>query len=520
MTLGRPQRPGSALNGPRRIRELESVWDGGEVDVLVVGGGITGVGIALDAASRGLKVVLVEKHDLAFGTSRWSSKLVHGGLRYLAAGHFAIARDSAVERGIMMTRTAPHLVRPVKQILPLHSSVSAAGEAMVRSGMWFGDVLRSVAGTSPDLLPGARRIDPDAVASAAPTVIREGLRGGVASWDGQLVDDARLVVAVARTAALYGASILTGVAALDVGRTSATLLEQATGSTTHVRARIVVNAAGVWAGKVDPTISLRPSRGTHLVFGADVLGGSTASLTVPIPGERNRFVFALPAPLGRVYVGLTDEPTHDIPDVPSATDAEIDFLLNVLGTAVDPAPTRADVLGTFAGLRPLVGSGVGPTAGLSRSHAILDDGDGPIGAVGGKLTTYRLMAEEAVNAAVSAGRLSAKPCTTASIPLVGAADPSHLASIAAPETLVRRYGTEAAMVVALADALPDGLEPIADGIDVCAAELEFSVRYEGADSVDDLLDRRTRIGLVESDRRRARPVAERVLRDHRSSPYS
>ena len=485
---------GSALRALRRTRELESVWNADAVDVLVVGGGITGAGIALDAASRGLKVVLVEKYDLAFGTSRWSSKLVHGGLRYLASGQFAIARDSAVERGTLITRTAPHLVRPLMQIVPLLPSMSTVGETVVRTGLALGDALRSVAGTSPAVLPRARRIGPEDVASSAPTVNRDGLRGGVASWDGQVVDDARLVVAVARTA---------GVSARDVDRTSATLVEEDTGSATQIDARIVVNAAGVWAGKVDPSIALRPSRGTHLVFDAALFGGLTCSLTIQVPGERNRFVFALPAPLGRVYVGLTDEPAEDIPDVPRATDAEIDFLLGVLGTAVSPAPTRSDILGTFAGLRPLLGSGSGPTAALSRRHAVFDDGDGPIGAVGGKLTTYRLMAEETVDAAVSAARLSAGPCRTASIPLVGAATVASLASIQAPRTLVRRYGTEARLVLA-----------IADGIDVCAAELAFSVRYEGARSADDLLDRRTRIGLVESDRFRARTAGERALREN------
>lgn len=508
-----PVSAGSALDATRRRRELESVWGGDDVDVLVVGGGITGVGTALDAASRGLKVVLVEKHDLAFGTSRWSSKLVHGGLRYLASGQFGIARDSAAERAILMTRTAPHLVRPLSQVIPLHDSTSRRSEVIVRAGLLAGDVLRARAGTAGELLPRSRKVDAAAVATAAPTVRRDGLRGGATSWDGQLVDDARLVVAVARTAALYGASILTGVSALDVDRTSATLLEHDTGSSTRVKAKIVVNAAGVSAGKVDSRISLRPSRGTHLVFDRGVFGGLDCSLTIPIPGERNRFVFAMPAPLGRVYVGLTDEPTDDIPDVPVATEEEIDFLLGVLGTAVGPAPVRADVDGTFAGLRPLVNTGSGHTAALPRSHAIIDDGEGPIAAVGGKLTTYRLMAEHAVDAVSIATGMTVGPSRTAFVPLVGAARPDELAAISAPPTLVRRYGTEARLITSLAAELPDGLDPIASGIDVCAAELAFSVRYEGARSVDDLLDRRTRIGLVESDRARVADTAATVLRN-------
>jgi glycerol-3-phosphate dehydrogenase len=508
----------SGLSEFRRRREAEAVWQGDAVDVLVVGGGVTGAGIALDAASRGLKVVLVEKHDLAFGTSRWSSKLVHGGLRYLASGQFAIARDSAVERGILMTRTAPHLVRPLAQIVPLHASMSAVGEGVIRAGLATGDVLRSMAGTPVSILPPARRVSADAVAAAAPTVLREGLRGGAQSWDGQLVDDARLVVAIARTAALYGASILTGVSASGVDRTSAVLRDEATGDTTRVRAKVVINATGVWAGEIDPRIALRPSRGTHLVFDAAAFGGLTCSLAIPVPGERTRFVFALPAPLNRVYVGLTDESAEGaIPDVPVPTEPEIEFLLNILATAVTPTLTRADVIGAFAGLRPLLGSGDGPSADVSRRHAVLVDGDGPISVVGGKLTTYRLMARHAVDAALDAVGLTAEPSRTESIPLVGAATASELAAVPASATLVRRYGTEARIVHRLADTLHDGLVPIADGIDVCAAELAFSVRFEGARTVGDLLDRRTRIGLVGTDRDRTLSAAESILRDHLDS---
>ncbi|SNS26277.1 glycerol-3-phosphate dehydrogenase/oxidase [Rhodococcoides kyotonense] len=502
------------LDGERRRRELDALFgstlfDGAEIDVLVVGGGITGAGIALDAATRGLRVVLVDKHDLAFGTSRWSSKLVHGGLRYLASGNVAIAHESAVERGILMTRTAPHLIRPLAQVVPLLPGVSRSEAAVVRAGFLAGDVLRRAAGTSAAVLPNSRSVDADVVTAEAPTVLRHGLRGGLMAWDGQLVDDARLVVAVARTAALHGASILTGVSASNVDRTSATLTDEDTGASTEVRARIVVNATGVWAGQIDPRISLRPSRGTHLVFERSTFGGLTSSLTIPIPGERNRFVFALPAPLDRVYVGLTDVAADGpIPDEPRATDSEIEFLLDVLGTAVDPAPTLFDVVGTFAGLRPLLDSGGKETADVSRRHAILDDGDGPISAVGGKLTTYRRMAEHAVDAAVSAAGASAGPCRTASIPLVGA---GAVLGPPAPDVLVRRYGSEASLVVALAESVPGGALPVADGIDVLVAETEFAVRYEGARTVADLLDRRTRIGLVDADRERAVDAATRVL---------
>ena len=292
----------------------------------MIGGGITGVGVALDAASRGLRTVLVERHDLAFGTSRWSSKLVHGGLRYLASGNVGIARECAVERHILMTRTAPHLVRAMPQLVPLLPSLGRAERSLVRAGFLAGDALRATARTPAALLPRSRRVGVDDAVRLSPAVRRDGLAGGLLAYDGQLVDDARLVVAVARSAAGHGAKILTRVCAHDVAGGGARLRDELTGEEMSVSARAVVNAAGVWAGQVDPEITLRPSRGTHLVLSAARLGNPTAALTVPIPGATNRFVFALPAQLGRVYLGLTDEAAPgEIPDVPTATDDEIEF---------------------------------------------------------------------------------------------------------------------------------------------------------------------------------------------------
>ncbi|WP_305094766.1 glycerol-3-phosphate dehydrogenase/oxidase [Prescottella sp. R16] len=494
----------SALNADRRSRELADLGDRGDVDVLVIGGGITGVGTALDAASRGLRTVLVDKHDLAFGTSRWSSKLAHGGLRYLASGNVGIARESAVERGILMTRTAPHLVRALPQLVPLLPSVGTFEKALVRTGFLAGDALRATARTPSSVLPRSRRIDAAHAIRLAPTVRRDGLRGGLLAYDGQLVDDARLVVALARTAASYGASILTRVGAYDVTGDAVRLRDELTGEETTIRPRAVVNAAGVWAGHVDPDIRLKPSRGTHLVLPAALLGNPTAALTVPIPGETNRFVFALPAQLGRVYLGLTDEAVDGpLPDVPTPSESEIAFLLDTVNTALATPIGRTDILGAFAGLRPLLDSGDGATADLSRNHAVLRSSTGVISVVGGKLTTYRKMAQDAVDAAVAASGLPAGPCVTRALPAVGAdaVVPRNL-----PASLVARYGSEAELVAAAGDPTP-----IADGIDVTHAELAFAVSHEGALDVDDLLDRRTRIGLVADDRDRAVAAAERAL---------
>ncbi|MFI5510954.1 glycerol-3-phosphate dehydrogenase/oxidase [Mycobacterium sp. NPDC051804] len=505
----------TALNDGRRTSELASLADGGTVDVLVIGGGITGVGIALDAATRGLSVALVEKHDLAFGTSRWSSKLVHGGLRYLATGNVGIARRSAVERGILMTRNAPHLVKAMPQLVPLLPSMNATSRALVRVGFAAGDGLRMLAGTSSSTLPRSRRIDAHRAVELAPTVRRDGLDGALLAYDGQLIDDARLVTAVARTAAQHGAKILTRVAASNATGTSVTLTDQRSGESFQVSARAVVNASGVWAGEVDPSVRLRPSRGTHLVFDAAAFGNPVAALTIPIPGEINRFVFAMPEQLGRVYLGLTDEDAPGpIPDVPQPTAEETKFLLETVNTALDVALSPDDVIGAYAGLRPLIDTGGGHTADVSRDHRVVESPSGVFSVIGGKLTEYRFMAEDVLDRAVALRGLTAAGCRTRNLPLVGA--PSNpVATLRSPAelpgSLVARYGAEAPNVIAAAGC-ERPTEPVADGIDVIRAEFEYAATHEGALTADDILDRRTRIGLVAADRDRVVDVAEEFVK--------
>jgi glycerol-3-phosphate dehydrogenase len=504
----------TALNETRRATELAALADGEPLDVIVIGGGITGTGIALDAATRGLRVALVEKRDLAFGTSRWSSKLVHGGLRYLATGNVGIARRSAVERGILMTRNAPHLVKAMPQLVPLLPEMNTPSRALVRFGFAAGDGLRKLAGTPSSTLPRSRRIDAARAIEMAPTVRRNGLSGGLLAYDGQLIDDARLVTAVARTAAQHGAAILTRVGASNATGTSVRLTDERSGESFDVSARAVINATGVWAGEVDASIRLRPSRGTHLVFDAKAFGNPVAALTVPIPGEINRFVFAMPEQLGRVYLGLTDEDAPGpIPDVPQPTPEEISFLLDTVNTALDVAVGPADVIGAYAGLRPLIDAGQGRTADVSRDHAVVESTSGVNSVIGGKLTEYRFMAEDVLDRAIALRGLAATPCRTRNLPLVGApANPvATLRSPAdLPGSLVARYGAEAPNVIAAAGC-ERPTEPVADGIDVTRAEFEYAVTHEGAMTVDDILDRRTRIGLVASDRDRALPAAEELL---------
>lgn len=515
--------PGSSLTAARRRHELTRTVGGPAVDVLVVGLGATGAGAALDAAARGLTVVAVDAHDLAFGTSRWSSKLIHGGLRYLASAQLDVAHESARERGVLMERTAPHLVRAQPFVLPLTPLVSRGQAALAWAGFRAGDALRLAARTARATLPAPRRLSTAETRHLAPALRGTGLRGGLLSWDGRVTDDARLVTAVARTAAARGARILTRVRALELTGSGARVRDELTGEEGEIRARAVINASGVWAGGLVEGVRIRPSRGTHLVLRSEHLGTLPAGLHVPVPGETNRFVLVLPQGDGRTYVGLTDEPVDDaVPDVPEAPETDIGFLLDVLGSALDVPVHRDDVVGAFAGLRPLLdtapGAGTGArsgTADISRRHAVLTSADGVTTVVGGKLTTYRRMAEDAVDAAVATHRLAARPSPTASLPLIGAAPAGTLGALPAPRRLIHRYGTEAPAVHALGVRDPRLAEPVLDGHPVTRAELLWAVRHEGALDTADLLDRRTRIGLVPADRTTALETAGEVLREGR-----
>ena len=482
-----PAMKASHLNAARRRRELDGLTHT-RLDVLVVGGGVTGCGIALDAASRGLTVALVEKDDLAFGTSRWSSKLVHGGLRYLATGDVAIARESAQERGVLMTRTAPHLVRALPMVVPLSRDVSRKDGVLFDAGHRAADVLRRACGTPRSVLPRPRRLGVAETTRLLPGVRREGLRGGLLNWDGHLEDDARLVVAIARTAALHGARILTRVRYGD-----GVLTDQLTGESLAYQANTVVNATGAWADTITPGTRLRPSKGVHVVLDATVLGNPTASITVPVPGERNRYVFALPHADGIVHVGLTDDALDGpLPEVPRAEEHEIAFLLDTLSRGLEVPLTREDVVGSFAGVRPLVAGAEGRTADLSRRHSVTLE-DGLLTVLGGKLTTYRRMAQDAVDL------LTDVPCRTADLPLVGA-------GATGSDRLSRRYGDEAAEV---AQAGP--LTPVAEGVPVLQAELHWGLRAEGALDAQDLLERRTRLSLVDAWAEAAAPVVRSAV---------
>jgi glycerol-3-phosphate dehydrogenase len=269
----------------------------------------------------------------------------------------------------------------------------------------------------------------------------------------------------------------------------------------------------VWAGSLVDSVRLRPSLGSHVIIDGARTGIGGTALTVPVPGERSRFVIVLPQRNGLVYIGLTDEPFEgSIPDEPVAPPADVSFLLEVASSVLDRPLTPADVLGSYAGLRPLL-EGTGRSADLSRRHAVLRARSGVLTIVGGKLTTYRKMAQDAVDAAVAAAALPAGASTTHDLPLVGATSRTRLSTMDAPARLVAGYGTEAPRVAALADFDPDLGAPVAEGSEITGAEVVWAVRHEGALDADDVLHRRTRIGLVptNADAARAR-VTDLVAR--------
>lgn len=499
----------ASLNAERRARELAALAAGEVVDVLVIGGGITGVWVALDAATRGLSVALIERGDLAQGTSRWSSKLAHGGLRYLAQGEVGLAWESARERAVLMDVSAPHLTRALPMLFPLGPQLGRARGIEIEAGLRFGDRLRAAAGTSRRRLPPARRISAEEACRLVPELSDRDLRGALLHWDGQIEDDARLVVAVARTAAAHGARILTYVSASALGTHGAQARDERDASAPfELRARHVVNATGVWAGELSGGVALRPSKGSHLLVPAARLGEPRAAFTVPVQGDGgSRYVFAVPRPDGLVLIGITDEPFDGpVPDEPTVSAEEERFLLGAIGRALERPLTSADVVGRFAGLRPLLADGDGATADLSRRHAVVER-DGVLTVVGGKLTTARRMAQDAVDRIAARPGVHARACATRRLPLVGAAREAS----AEQEALDRRYGAEAPHVAALAHGDPALLASIAPGVPVSRAELRFAIAHELALTESDLLDRRTRLGLVPARRAAALDAAREEL---------
>jgi glycerol-3-phosphate dehydrogenase len=508
----------SAVVAARR-RDLETLaserWD-----LLVVGGGITGCGVLLDAASRGLRAALIERDDHAVGTSGRSSRLIHGGLRYLEQFRIGLVREALAERARLL-RLAPHLVRIEPFLFPLY------GGPLTRPFYDAGLTLYDLLGAASD---GGwhRHLSVEEASAATPVLKRDGLRGAFVYHDGH-EDDARYTLAVARTARAEGALPVTRVSAIggllhDGQIAGVTARDELTGDAFAIAAEHVVDATGVWSGRSDgpfpidgPGPTVRPSRGTHLIVPRDRIP-SIHGLTLRIPG---RVCFLVPW-ADRWVIGTTDLDDHGPVDRPVPTAAEVDNILDNVNATLDVRLTRADLVGAYTGLRPLAtdpGGQPGSTVKASREHRIRVDPNGLVRIGGGKFTTYRLMAAQTVDAALGRDVARARPSRTAELPLVGAAPLPELDALAvqlavesgldAPraERLVARHGTEAAEVVTLGREL-GLLRPLGPDIAHLEVEVVRAARVEVALSLDDVLSRRTRLAQELADRGAA--VAPRV----------
>ena len=467
-------------------------------DVLVIGGGITGAGVALDAAARGLTTALVERDDFASGTSSKSSKLVHGGLRYLQQRDFRLVYEALYERQVAL-RNAPHLVRVLPFLIPVLAKDGLMNAKLARalgSALWMYD-----------LTGGARigklhrRVKKTEAIAHMPTLRAANIAGAYLYFDAQ-TDDARLTLAIARTAAQQGAVVVnhTGVTGLRKDGSSkvtgATVV--ADGQTIEIAARCVVNAAGVWSDDVRALDegthphSIRPAKGIHITVPWSKVRNDIAAI-VPVPKDK-RSIFVVPWG-DLTYIGTTDTDYDGPIEDPQCTPEDVDYLLRAMNFAMDEPLTREDVVGTWAGLRPLIAGGsVGEkTADLSRRHAVRTSTGGLITVTGGKLTTYRRMASDTVDTVVRALGRGGKS-KTKRLPLVGAAGP-----IPADDHLARRFGGEATEILELETQDPSLAAPLVTGLPYRRSEAIFAVRHEMASTLDDVLSRRTRARLLARD---------------------
>jgi glycerol-3-phosphate dehydrogenase len=490
----------------RKIRERAAA--GEPWDIAVIGGGATGMGVAVDAAARGFDVALVEAHDFGKGTSSRSTKLVHGGVRYLEQGNIPLVMSALKERGLLR-QNAPHLVHDLAFVVPNYS--------------WWEAPFYGIGLKLYDLLAGKYGFGTSKVLSKEETLERlpalepEELRGGVVYYDGQF-DDARLLIHLAMTAADHGATLAnycpaTGLLRDEDGYVSGVgVRDEETGEELSIAARIVVNATGVFTdevrrmadAKIEPLMVT--SQGIHLVFDRSFLKGDTA-LMVPRTSD-GRVLFVIPWH-GHAVAGTTDTPV-DAPSLePKALDEEIEFILETAGRYLSRPPTRADVLAVYVGLRPLVKSqGEGKTSALSRDHVIHVDTSGLLTITGGKWTTYRHMAEDCVDHAITLGRLRDEACTTKNLRVHGYAESMRDSESGADPLAV--YGADADEIKKLAKERPELAMKLHAELPYVAAEVVWAARMEMARSVEDVLARRTRALFLNA--RAAVAMAEPVAR--------
>ncbi len=496
-----------------RAAALDALADGGELDVLVVGAGVVGAGSALDAATRGLSVGLLEARDFASGTSSRSSKLIHGGLRYLEMLDFSLVREALRERGLLIQRLAPHLVRPVSFLYPLRHR--AWERLYAGAGVALYDTL-ALSGWGAGL-PRHRHLTRSQALQAFPSLRPDSLVGAIRYYDAQ-VDDARHTMFLVRTAMAYGAQVASRTEVIGFLREGDRVVgvrarDTETGRELEIRARVVINATGVWTGDsqalltgVSNEFEVTASKGIHLVVPRDKISSTTGmilrtatSVLFVIPWDRHWII-------GTTDTRWTLDKAH-----PSASGQDVDYLLTEVNKALVEPLTRDDVQGVYAGLRPLLSAPASSTAKLSREHAVGSPVPGLVVVAGGKYTTYRVMAKDAVD--MAARSLDAVPdsCTD-QIPLLGAngyraawnrrATLARQAGlqVAQVEHLLRRYGTMTDELLALIAADPTLAAPVEGAPDYLRAELLYAVTHEGARHLEDILTRRTRISIETPDR--------------------
>ncbi len=504
-----PDKRAAALGNNERAAALAALA-AREHQVLVIGGGVVGAGVALDAATRGLSVGLVEARDFASGTSSRSSKLIHGGLRYLEQLNFALVREALTERALLLQRLAPHLVRPVSFLYPL-THRGGWERAYVGAGLRLYDTLGFSVGQLRGL-PAHQQLTRHAALELAPGLKRSAVHGAIRYWDAQ-VDDARFVITVLRTAASYGAlaasrTQVTGFLREGERVTGVRAVDLETGSELEIRAQQVVNATGVWTDDIQAltggrgVINVRASKGIHLVVPRDRIHASTGIIV------RTPVSVLFVIPWGRHWIiGTTDTPWSLDKAHPAASRSDIEYVLGQVNRVLRVPLTTDDVEGVYAGLRPLLSGESEETSKLSREHTVAHPVPGLVMIAGGKYTTYRLMARDAVDAVVHGldGRV-ARSCTD-QVPLAGAdgfpalwnsryqvarVSGLHVARI---EHLLHRYGTLIGEVLGLIEADPELGRPLAGADDYLRAEIVYAASHEGARHLQDALARRTHITM-------------------------
>ncbi len=517
-----PVRDAARLDPAQRRRDVARVRDE-PVDVLVIGGGVTGAGIAVDAATRGLSVALVEARDWASGTSSRSSKLIHGGLRYLEQLNVSLVREALKERALLVGTIAPHLVRPVPFLLPLTHHLWQRG--YYGAGVALYDTLGAAFGATRGV-PRHQQLSRRRAREVFPSLRPDALVGAIRYWDAE-VDDARHTMTAVRTAVQYGAHAVSSARVTHLNRrgdrvVGAHVRDLETGEEFDIHAGTVIAATGVWSDDVgamldDPTgLTVRASKGVHLVVPRERLSGEGGLIL------RTETSVLFVIPWGQHWIlGTTDTDWNLDRAHPAASSRDIDYILERVNRVIDKPLTREDIEGVYAGLRPLLAGESDATSRLSREHAVVRPAPGLVLVAGGKYTTYRVMAADAVDAA--AHDLSGVPASrTEHIPLLGARGfdaawqarggtaRDHALDVARVEHLLRRYGSLTDEVLALGGERPELLLPLAGAPEYLAAEAYYAALAEGALHLDDVLTRRTRISIETPDRGVA--AAEAVAR--------